>query len=281
MNFRQWLEIVEPYNPSGVRKSNIVKDKGTNRAKEAIQFRWKTKLGNVVKLHFDYDGPNAYTVVFYVNGTLFDNAAVNQNNGRDPEILAGIFYLLKEKANQLKADKLSFRGQDSESDTKTIRNIDPNQYKELALKELNAFSQVINNHQVQMIPPTQSKIDLYKRLNRDDPQPMPDFNKPLWLKWLQNIHNEIKMGNRITNFIDQLKTGMGVSDFKNINVNLKSLIETLTNFDNAVISNSPEGWQRTKNRRTIIYTKLVNRYMSQDWNIEINGNWFYLTRRTD
>jgi hypothetical protein len=117
------------------------------------------------------------------------------------------------------------------------------------------------------------------KLNRGQPQPMPDFRKEMWMKWIQAVNDSINKGERITHLIDQLKTGIGIGDFSPLNIDLNPMIAALTDFDNAVISNSPEGWKKTRNRRTAIYTKLVNRYMSDEWDIDISGDWFYLTRK--
>jgi len=280
MRFRTWLEVVELSKPHGrVHRSIIVKDKGTNVAKESTQFKWTTALGNVVKLQFDHDGPNSYRVMFYVNDTLFDDAASNQNNGRDPEILSGIFYLLKNKATALGAEQLTFTAHKSDADTKVIRNVDPEQYKRRALYELQQFASQVQNHQVQMVPPSETKINLWRKLKRGEPQPMPDFRQDLWLKWIQSIHSEISQNKPITQFFNQLKTGIGVGDFSAINFSLDKLTSALTDFDNAVASNSTEGWERTRNRRAAVYTKLVNRYLSDDWDIKIDGDWFRLTRK--
>jgi hypothetical protein len=280
MNFRTWLEIVEPVKPVGVRRTNIVKDKGTNVANAAIQFKWTTKLGNVVKLHFDHDGQeNAYRVVFYVNDTLYDDAAKNLQNGRDSEILSGIFYLLTSKADKIGAEQLSFRGQKSDGDTRTVRNVDPDKYKMKAMIELRKFAQEVQQHQVQMVPPSETKINLWQKLNRGDPQPMPDFRKDIWTKWVANVNSAIEGTGQLSDLVNQLKTGIGVGDFTILYNNLDPLINALTNLSNAFISNSPEGWKKTKNRRTAIYTKLVQRHMANEWDIKINGDWFYLTRK--
>lgn len=280
MKFKTWLEIVELKNPKGVRKSTIIKDKGTNLAKPSIQFRWKTKLGNDIRLQFDIDGINEYKVVFYVNNTLYDDAASNTNNGRDPEILSGIFYLLMSKADKLGAQKINFRGHQSENDTKIVRGLNFEQYKPKLLELLNQFESVVQNHQVQMVPPSQYRIDLFKKLNRGVPVPTPDFNKNAWQNWIKLTINAVQNNERLIGNINGLKTGIGNGDFSVLHFDFNNLVDTMTNFSNAVESNSPEGWTKTRNRRTAIYTKLVNRYMADKWDVEIRGDWFYLTRKS-
>jgi len=79
--------------------------------------------------------------------------------------------------------------------------------------------------------------------------------------------------------INELKSSE-MRDFDTIGYDIRPLIASLTQYENAISSNSPEGWKKTKNRRTAIYTRLVNKHMSSDWDIEIEGNNFELTRKT-
>lgn len=278
MKFKAWLEIVEPTKPLGkVRKSHFVKDQGTNIAKPAIRFSWITKLGNTVKLHFIKEGENEYEVVFYVNDTLYDDASTNTENGRDPEILSGIFYLLKDRADRIGANRLNFRAYESEGDTKILRGLDPNRYKPKALLELSKFSHAIQSYQPKLIQPSQTKIELWKRLGRGHPEPLYDFSKDVWMRLIPNIEDSINNNKRIDGFINELKIA---EKFKPLNYDVTSLIEALTDFDNALESNSEQGWRRTRNRRASIYSKLINKIMTDEWDIENNGTRFYLTRKS-
>jgi hypothetical protein len=281
LDFKWWInEIVDVAKPSGVRKSNIIKDKGTNVASPSTQFKWTTKLGNVVKLHFDHKGNDSYRIIFYVNDTLFDDAA-KSNNGRDPEILSGIFYLLKDRADRIGAQELNFTGHKSDGDTKIVRDINPDKYKANILFHLSQFDQVVSQHQVQMIPPSETKINLWKKLKRDyPPNSLPDFNQRIYQNSIERINSALKNNERVSSLIDGLKTGEGTGDFNVIGYDIKPLIASLSNYDNAIASNSPEGWRKTRNRRTSIYTKLLHRHMSSDWNIEIRGDSFELTRKS-
>jgi len=280
MNFKYWLEAVEIKKPKNkVTKRKMVKDKGTNRPTSVIEFKWTTNLNNVVKLHFQIDGENSYNVLFYVNDTLYDDAPVNQKNGRDPEILSGIFYLLKTKSDSIGANELNFRAYSSEKDERTIRNLDPDRYKQKALFELNKFKNSLNQYKVKLIPPSERRIELWQKLGKGYPQPEMDIRKDIWLKLANDIEASIKNNSRFEDLINQLKTAIGTENLKALNLDLNSLVGSLENINNAIISNSPEGWKRNKNRRQAIYKRLVDRYMSDDWNIETRNTWFYLTRK--
>jgi len=259
------------------KKSNIVKDAGTNVSRPAMQFKWTTKLGNEIKLHFDNQGNDAYTVIFYVNDTLFDDAAKSET-GRDPEILSGILYLLKDRSDRIGAKSLNFTGHKSDGDTKLVRGISPEEPKKEALFHLNQFDQAVNQHQVQMIPPSETKLKLWKRLSRDVPTPTPDFNQNRYRKLVDSFGTAVRNNQRIYSLINELKSSE-MRDFDTIGYDIRPLIASLTQYENAISSNSPEGWKKTKNRRTAIYTRLVNKHMSSDWDIEIEGDRFELTRK--
>lgn len=276
IKFQTWLEIVDPIKPFGkVRKSKFIKNQGTNTARPAIRYSWTTKLGNIVTLHFIQKDQDAYEVIFYVNNTMYDDAATNQENGRDPEILSGIIYLIKDRADRIGANKLEFEAYHSDADTKILRGIDSNLYKYKALLELNKFHKIVQAYEPKLIPPTQIKIDLWKRLGRGDPKPLYDISKDMWIRSIRNTEEAIKNNSRIADFIDSLK----INDFNFLNYDISNLIEVLTNFDNALESNSEQGLRRVKNRRAAIYSKLIDRIMTNDWNIERYGNRFYLTRK--
>jgi hypothetical protein len=282
MKFKAWLEIVEPNKPqSSVRKSNFVQDQGTNVAKPAIRFSWKTQLGNNVKLHFIQEGQDEYEVMFYVNNTLYDDASANTENGRDPEILSGIFYLLKDRADRIGANRLTFRAYESEGDMKTVRGINPDPVQQQALMELQRFHAAVQQYQPRLIPPNQTKIDLWKKLGRGEPNPLYDFDKKIWLNWIPRVAAALQNNERMYGYLNELKTAVGTDKFNMLSHDAARLVEALANFDNAVASNSEEGWQRKRNRRAAIYSKLVNRIMADKWDIEMNslGDRFTLTRK--
>jgi len=278
MQFKQWLEFIDPVKPKGVRKSSIVLNPGTNTARPVTQFSWKTSLGNVVKLHFQHTGPDEYTVIFYVNNTLFDDAPKNTVDGRDSEILPTVIHLLKTKADAINAKKLDFRAYKSENDSKVVRNLDDKTIVSDTLMHLDQLKNIISSHQIKMIPPSQQRIDLFRKLNRPDPIPQPDINQKRWLNWIDNVKESIKNQQPfvLESALTELHSG---TELDSIGYNSEKLISSLRELINVFKSRTPEGFIKVKNRRAEIYKKLMDRHMTDKWNVEIKGDYFYLTRK--
>jgi hypothetical protein len=288
MRFKLWLEIVELSKPSGkVVKKTIIRDKGTNVAKPVVQFQFTTKLGNVVKLQFEPQGykneqgiETSYRVIFYVNDVLYDNAPKlgmdlkAEKYNRDTEILPGVFYLLKNKADKMQAQYLTFNAHKSNNDTKTIRNLDIEPYKKAVLEQLTKFIAGIKTVPVTMIKPSAARVALYQKINRPVPDAEPSFNQEAWLNWANKLQVGINSNQPIYEYIEYLQNGIA-----KMPLNVSDLMRSLQGYYNAFVSNTPQGYNRTINRRTSIYTRVVNRYFANDWYIKISGDTFYLTRK--
>ena len=79
--------------------------------------------------------------------------------------------------------------------------------------------------------------------------------------------------------ISELQDALLVIDWKNFNININPLLTALTNLKGAWLSQSEDGWQVERNRRKAVYEKLMNNYFSDEWDIEINNNYFTLKRK--
>lgn len=275
IGFKLYLEMIEPRKPDNkVTRQTIIKDKGTNVAKKVTQYSWKTRIGNIVKLQFQPTAEKEYFVIFYVNDVLFDYGSKLMGTHRDPEILPTVFYLLKSKANALKATRLTFSAHKSERDTKIIKNLDLEPWKSTVLEELSILADEMENYQIKMIEPSQTLINLYAKLNKPKPKPYPDFKKDIWLKWIKQLIHSIETNQSIENFIDEILTAKGIGE---ITVDPK-LINNLKQLSNAIESNSPRGFRRESNRRLSIYKRIIERDFSKEWDIQIDGTRFTLTR---
>ena len=134
--FKKWLilnEVVDVKRPGKVSRRNIKKNAGTWKEKSALEYRFKTKLGNEVKLHFEKIEENGYDVMFYVNDTQHDSAT----GGRDSDVLSNVIWLIRNKADQLKANLITFTAQIGEGDRKIVRGLDTNSLKSLMIAEIN------------------------------------------------------------------------------------------------------------------------------------------------
>ena len=124
MNFKHWIEAVELNQPvAKVTRSNVTLGKGTNSEQRAIQYFWKTNKGNIIKLRFIPQGNDKYQIVFYVNDTLKDDAT--KSSKRDIEVLSNVWFLIKNKADDLQAQELSFTAytDDDGRDVTNVKNL--------------------------------------------------------------------------------------------------------------------------------------------------------------
>ena len=283
LDFKNWIfnEIVELKKPSNsVRRRNFIKNSGTNAAKPSIEYKFITKMNNEVKIHFDLNGEDSYRIIFYVNNTIFDDASKKQEGfDRDPEILSGVFYTVKEKARKLGAKKLNFEAYKSKNDDKFVKNIKIEPLKEKLLYDLKILYENLINHKVKMIQPSQRMIELKKRLGQEA-VPYPDVDVEKLKKELINvieIINELNDENKfiILNKLGGFKENLELKIYPNSEAAHKSLL----NFLNAILSHSENGLRIEKNRRKIIYEKLIKRYFLDEWDYKIYGNSFYLTKK--
>lgn len=272
MNFKEWLlisEIAEPVRPlNKVTLRHIVKDGSTWRSRNVREYRFKTTKGNEIKLHFEKlnDEKNVYDVMFYVNNTQYDNAS-----GGDPEILGNVLWLMKKKADQLKADVLTFTAQKGDGDIKIIRNMDINRFKPLALQELAKIRNIITAYEVKMVKP---KADVFIRLGRPVPPDYPDLDKDKYLKILSAYESQIdSVGELVTN------TTHLFQDLSRLNIDASGFINAMKRLWEAQESNTEHGFHRHRNRREFVWEKLMNRYFT-DWLIEKSGVKFRLSRKS-
>lgn len=288
ISFKEWIlalfEVADPVTPSGIRKSNILRDKGTMKERPALQFRWRTKLGNVVKLQFEKT-EDAYGVQFYVNDTMDDNASQTDASIRDPEILGGVFQTMKTKADQLGTNKLLFKGFSGQGDQKKVFNIDITQPKEQLLAVLRQFYSALKAHVVKEIPYTAAQIQTWNTFGfKKRPATRPDLDRDAYIRTCGEIARYLQANQsvQISGPVDALISHAD-SGYLNALANGPQLVQQLyaaiQAYNRAWYSNTEQGYNQVRNRRTAIYTKLVQRYFAQDWDISIDDNFFALTRK--
>lgn len=272
MKFNEIAELAKP--SSKVRRQTIIKDKGTNVARRVIQFQWTTKIGNVIKLMFEPKGDDTYSVMFYVNDVLYDFASqkgeFNDVDGkqiffgdmRDVEILGNVFYLMKLKANQLHAKQLTFRAHQGEKDERFVTGLDPEQYKKLIPSLIAQLKRYIN--EPEFIPPNNTIIGLYKKLNKPIPDQVPHKVHSL----LKSIEEKVNNNEEIDDLIYSLD-----NQYPN-----HELVQVLKKYNNAIKSNTPIGLIIKRNRRKNVYKRILERYFTGEWHISIKDDYFELTR---
>lgn len=159
-------EIAEPQKPNNVSSKKITKDGGTWKERKVNEFQFKTSIGNLVKIHFDRKDHDAYSVMFYVNDTQYDDASKTDGSVRDPEIIPGVIWTIKDKVKRLKAKEVEFEAQTGDGDIKNIRNLNIDEFRPAALTEIENLKRQFNAYQVTMIEPN---VAIYKKLGRPVP----------------------------------------------------------------------------------------------------------------
>lgn len=277
--FKEWLlsEIVELKRPTNkVVKKNIVRDKGTNVARPMIQYQWRTALGNDVKLQLTKEW-DSYAVVFYVNDVLDDYGSHTGDWTRDPEVLSSVFYVLKQKAKKLNIQKMYFNAWKSPNDTKIVRNIPLEPLKQRLMADLKAFAHAIKDYEVKFKQPSENLNKIYKDMGFEIPaQGIPDIDKQKWLQWCGGLKMAVDKQEDLDSYYDDLLSAQGIGKFSRINVG--GLPESLKQLKNAFESHTERGFSNYRNRRAAIYERLVNRYFSNDYKIDINGDKFTLEK---
>lgn len=277
LNFYEYIlkinEVAEPIKTAATRRM-VVKNGGTYKEKKVVEYKFTTSLGNEVKLHFDKtdDNPKTYDVVFYVNDTQYDDASKTENENRDPEILSKVIYLIKKKADDLKAQEIHFTAQKGDGDVKTIKNMDVNKYKNNLLTSIDKFKNEILNHEVVMIP---AKKEIYLKLGRPVPPDRPSIDKEKWVNILDRIKKSVQNNEDVNP--NEIETSIymdKISDY----INTSNFLNLIKNFSMAVASNNG-GYIRIKNRRQAVYSRLMDKYFT-DWDVEKSGDSFKLKRRS-
>lgn len=217
-------------------------------------------------MHFDkINDENGYDVMFYVNDTQHDDAS-----GGDSEILGNVLWLMRKKADQLKADVLTFTAQKGDGDIRVIRNMDVSRFKPVALQELVKMRSVITSYQVKMVKPN---AEIFIRLGRPVPPDYPDLDKDKYLKILSAYESQIdSVGQLVTN------TTHLFQDLSRLNIDASGFIDAMKRLWEAQESNTERGFYSNRNRREFVWEKLINRHFS-DWLMEKNGVKFRLSRK--
>ena len=268
-------ESVEPQQPtSKITKSTVIKNKGTYQQKPITQYQFTTKNGNNVKVQLSKTDDSA-DIVFYVNDTLDDGSS----GERDPEILNGVLYLMKILPKRLNLNTLTFSAWSGKGDNKILKNVPVKEPKEQFLKSFEKFIESLKKFTPTPIPHSQFRIDLAKKFGKPLIQ-LYDLNKERISKILNDLNEYSKT--------DDNQIYGSIGELYNISSDNK-IIETLDGYDElikhgykyaeAILSNTESGVPKNNNRRQSLYSKIINKFFKNDWNIEQSGSSFTMTKR--
>jgi hypothetical protein len=264
------VESFEPTKPSGKITSKTTKKAGVQGSETPRLIKqFKTQKGNDVKVVFDKDlgGEKDWTVIFYVNDTLSDNA----KSEVDPEILKGVLWIMLDWAKKGKVNTYEFSAWKGEGDTKIVKNMNIEKPIEELLNWVNEKEKIVKNYEVTYKPYSNNVKKILKKKGRSEEyinKGQPSLNKENILKAFSDIKEDPESPINRMNFRDSVQGDIKTYEFLG-----KSPIEKL---DNAIRSHSDSGVPINKNRRKSLYNKLIKRYLSDVFNVSTHGDSFTL-----
>lgn len=279
INFHNWLELREvaaPAKPSKITRRSIIKNAGTNAATPVTEFRFNTKLGNTVKVHFAHKQAAIYDVYFYVNDKMADDASQTENSNRDPEVLPGVLHVMKEKADVLKAQELTFEA--INGSPKVMKNMNSTPYAQKVLTLLQPLEHLLTTHPVKMIQPSENLMNLARKFGKPPPVARPDLDTSSLFHAIGELKKNLNSHTynpSVHEFIEKLLS----VDWALFHYDPLPLVQALRTLEGSWLSKNDQGWMDSRNRREGVYEKLMQRHFSDEWNIEKRGTFFTLTRK--
>jgi hypothetical protein len=284
-------ELLEPRKPGSAVKSSTVSVSGAQGSVSKIsQQKFTTSKGNVVKVWFKPtqadDGNPSVEISFYVNDTLYDKSSTEGKDiANDFEILSGVGYLVNNTLNRKKLNHCTFLAYSGDRDTRTKFNIPPDKYLvnvNHLLKTLHDQIANFNPTPDQLAAELERRNTLLARLNRplETSVNMVDPNLANALSQMHAFINQPFDETSLERY-SKLLTAIEHSSSHYVynNTSFPKVINDLHEFKLIVRSYSKHGAEITSNRRASVYSKLIQKFFSDNWNIETQGAHFTLTRK--
>ncbi len=272
-------EAIAPKKPSGgVRKKKVVKNRGMITQKNLDQIEFDTKSGNNVKVQFQIrDGVG--DIVFYVNDTL-DDLGGRSDGSVDPEILSGVLWVVDVYADRLGLSGLTFNAWAGAGDTKIVRGLDVGKPREVALRGIERYMDMVRAYEPVEIPPSESRIALAAKMGREVVK-VYDVNVGKLLEILGKMHSSVESGSYVD--MHDFEEMLWWND-KSLDKKIPGgweVKDLVGKYRVALLSNSKEGASVVRNRRLDLYKRLMDKFFSVKWNIKQERDSFDLTRKSD
>jgi|688.fasta_scaffold213153_1 hypothetical protein len=284
-------ELLEPKKPGSAVKSSTVSVSGAQGSISKIsQQKFTTSKGNVVKVWFKPtqadDGNPSVEITFYVNDTVYDNSSSEGKDiANDFEILSGVGYLVNNTLDRKKLNHCTFLAYSSNRDTRTKFNIPLEKYLVKLNHSLTTFYDQIANFNPtpeQLSAELERRNALLARLKRplETSVNMVDPNLTNALSQMHAFINQPFDETSLERY-SKLLTAIEHSSSHYVynNTGFPKLINDLHEFKLIVRSYSKDGAEITSNRRASVYSKLIQKFFSDKWDIKTQGAHFTLTRK--
>lgn len=286
-------EGIEPKKPLGkITKSKVTKNKGMINQRDLDQIQFNTSSGNNVKVQFKIED-GVGDVVFYVNNTLDDNGG-RKDGSVDPEILGGVLWIVDTYSDKMGLRGLTFSAWAGKGDTKVVKGLDMEKPREAALQKLRSYMQDVSEYKARIIPPSENRIALAKKLGRE-PTVVYDVNVGKIELIIREMIADIEDRGVVRSlpFEEEVyltrNVGGGVPDnlldlnpYTKLEDLIPGALETLElvkKYNVARMSHSEDGASVTRNRRQDLYRRIMDKFFSGKWNVEQERDSFTLTRK--
>ena len=250
----QLNELIEPRKPNG----EIVQSKENKYGWDYVYRTYHTSLGNKVDVEFKEVTDESVDVTFYVNDSLEDDASVVD---KDVEISTGVLYILMQYLNEhTEITHCSFLAASGKGDIKTKYNLPTEELLKQIKEAVEKLLQILTSRQV--------RNDMKAR-NLGYSELLGELSK------LSQIDDKISVAafTKIANTIGLHSSGItSMPEYQ-------TLVKLIREFITVLKSHTPSGAQVMRNRRAAIYGKLMKRYFSSGWDINVKGNVFDITRK--
>jgi hypothetical protein len=194
--------------------------------------------------------------------------------------LNGVLWIVKNKLSDAKV--LEFDAWNKgEGDSKIIKGLDVNK----PLRELDYYMVDIEDQLKDIepieIPPTERRIELSKKFGTQLKK-LYDIDKEQILVLFTNLRKAIADKDLVQTFqiISTLSHLIdGNPSLKNRIKHIDDLYNSLGKYRDALVSHTETGLIKNKNRRAGLYAKIVQRYFSNEYDVEIYGDHFTLVKK--
>lgn len=291
MRIYQLLEdrFLEPKKPDSIKASTVKKSGMQGSVTSIAQRQFTTAKGNVVKVQFTPGIENdekSVSIVFYVNDTLYDKASTeNKEVANDFDILASVLYVIITYLQKSKVNHVKFEAYSGEGDTKTVKNLPTDKIVSLMEPVIDKLYQHVVHFEVtpDMIEQEQARLDAFsEKFNRPHKKAV-IIQKQEFITDLSNLQEFLSKGSfeerDLSTFDSLYITMQGHSRTISEWDEYKSLLSLMNKLRSVVASYHPSGTTVSRNRRFAIYSKMLNRWLSNTWDIKTHGTTFYLDRK--
>lgn len=284
------LEFLEPRKPDAVKSSTFKKSGVQGSVTNIVQRQFTTSHENVVKVQFSPaatdDGAKSVSITFYVNDVLYDNASTaDKDIKNDFEILSGVMYIVLNYLDRAKLNHCTFEAFKGEGDTKTKFNMPldkaVNNLNHLIDSLYQALAELVITPE--MIQTELARVNkIYALLKKPLVDNVVVIHKPELMHALKELKQFLSMPptDQSANQFGSLTMAIAKYD-KNVSAwpEYKSLVDALNNIRPAFVSYSKQGASVTKNRRFAVYSRILDKYFADKWDVQTQHDTFYLTRK--